>query len=179
LQVDILVEDEQGQFLVFEQVNYGLAEPSLAVVSKHLEAYEDPLQAAKSELQEEMGRVADVWLPLGQYRGDANRGAGNVVCFLARRSRPGSTGGRIASNELETKKAVKLSRPDLLAALLQNRFREIKWAGTVALGLLRLQQEQSQSQPQPQPQQEQGQLQLQLAQALAPSRESQMRPSGE
>ncbi|EDQ92232.1 uncharacterized protein MONBRDRAFT_31349 [Monosiga brevicollis MX1] len=138
--VDVLVETTEGTFLLFEQTNYGLGENSLAVVSRHLQPHEEPIQAAKHELLSEMGRVAEEWVHLGHYRGDANRGAGTVTCVLARRSSTieNESRERPKSNDLERKKLIELSQAGLRDALLLNRFREIKWTATVALALLKL-----------------------------------------
>eukprot|EP00045_Choanoeca_perplexa_P005820 m.48718 g.48718 ORF g.48718 m.48718 type:complete len:230 (+) comp13311_c0_seq2:155-844(+) len=136
--VDVLVENEDGDFIVFQQRNYGLGSMSLAVISRHLDPYEDVLEGAKAELESEMHRVSDTWINLGEYRGDANRGAGLVTCMLARHSRP-KTGKRHESQDLEQKEKVVLTRQALKDALLANKFLEVKWAAAAALGLLHLQ----------------------------------------
>ena len=137
-QVDVLVEDEEGNFLVFQQHNYGLKATSLAVVSRHLSPFEAALKGGKAELLSEMQRVSDNWIELGEYRGDANRGAGLVTCLLARHSKSTSQQPAV-SQDLETKELVVLSPQALKDALLSNKFLEVKWAATAALGLLQLQ----------------------------------------
>lgn len=141
----MLVEDEEGNFLVFQQRNYGLKSTSLAVISRHLNPYEEALQGAKDELLGEMQRVSDTWVALGEYQGDANRGAGSVTCFLARHSK--STSKPRDSQDLETKELVVLTPQALKDALLSNKFLEVKWAATAALGLLQLQSSGSVGQP--------------------------------
>eukprot|EP00730_Choanoeca_flexa_P010733 TRINITY_DN20878_c0_g1_i1.p1 TRINITY_DN20878_c0_g1~~TRINITY_DN20878_c0_g1_i1.p1 ORF type:complete len:233 (+),score=36.55 TRINITY_DN20878_c0_g1_i1:114-812(+) len=136
--VDVLVEDEDGNFIVFQQRNYGLKSTSLAVVSRHLEPLEEPLEAAKAELRSEMQRETEDWTVLGEYRGDANRGAGLVTCMLARHTRPIKAQVLEPAEDLEKKDQVILSRGALKDALIGNKFLEVKWAATAALGLMKL-----------------------------------------
>lgn len=139
-QVNVLVEDDQGRFLVLQQTKYGLPEVSWAVVGGLIEPFESPLAAAQRELLEELGRETrpDRWLYLGRFRTDANRGGGFVNCFLARHTKPVLTApGR--SDDLEQQNLQVVSREHLIELVLENKFAEVKWTATVALSLLRLQ----------------------------------------
>eukprot|EP00730_Choanoeca_flexa_P013532 TRINITY_DN5420_c1_g1_i1.p1 TRINITY_DN5420_c1_g1~~TRINITY_DN5420_c1_g1_i1.p1 ORF type:complete len:236 (+),score=21.77 TRINITY_DN5420_c1_g1_i1:170-877(+) len=133
-QVNILVEDADGNFVVFEQTKYGLDGSSLAVVGGMIEPSDKSNQAAAiRELNEEMGQEAASWVFLGHYRTDVNRGGGSVSCFLARKCRRAAK--RLASDDLESQKYVKLTKEELRHAMLSHRFKEIKWSGTVAMAL--------------------------------------------
>eukprot|EP00049_Salpingoeca_infusionum_P014203 m.264670 g.264670 ORF g.264670 m.264670 type:complete len:227 (+) comp15620_c0_seq1:135-815(+) len=138
--VNVLVETSTGDFLVFEQTNYGLSKASLAVLSKHLSQYQDPLTAARNELAKELGRTTTEWINLGTFRTDANRGGGYVTSFLARKTVLMDQSERGSSNDLEARAIVRLSRSELLAALMKNRVREAKWSNTISLALLWLSQ---------------------------------------
>ena len=59
---------------------------------------EDPEAAARRELFEETGYLADDWTYLGTYRVDANRGCGNGHFYLARGAREA---GAIHADDLE------------------------------------------------------------------------------
>ena len=139
-QVDILVEDEEGRFLMYRQTNYGLPSQSLAVLSARLRKHEDPLRAAKDELAKEMGRRSQHWVDMGTYRLDANRGGGFVTCFLARWSHAMDESQRRSTDDLESKKLVRLTRLELRKAVLAGALLEVKWAATAGLALLHLEQ---------------------------------------
>jgi ADP-ribose pyrophosphatase len=49
----------------------------------YLEPDEDPLEAAKRELLEETGYVAEYWSFLGAFCADGNRGCGRAHIYLA------------------------------------------------------------------------------------------------
>ncbi len=57
--VNVVAVDGDGRFLVFEQTKYAVEGLALAPVGGYLEAGEQPLEAARRELLEEMGRVSD------------------------------------------------------------------------------------------------------------------------
>jgi len=71
----------EGQFVCFRQTKYSIEGSSLAPVGGFLEPGEEPLAAAKRELQEETGYEAPNWIDLGKYAVDGNRGAGTAYFF--------------------------------------------------------------------------------------------------
>ena len=63
--VVILPLDERGNVTVVHQFRYAQGRILLEAVAGKLEAGEEPLAAAKRELQEETGLTADTWTDLG------------------------------------------------------------------------------------------------------------------
>jgi ADP-ribose pyrophosphatase len=128
---------------VFRQTKYAMVGETLAIVGGFVDPGEEPLQSAKRELNEELGMVASSWESLGAFRVAANRGGGYTHTFFARNAKANSeirkdqTG--IAQGESERQDIVELSREQLLEALLDGKFEEIKWTATIALALLKTQ----------------------------------------
>jgi ADP-ribose pyrophosphatase len=130
--VNVVAVTEGGRYLFFRQVKYAVEGPVLAPVGGFLEEGEDPLTAAQRELLEETGYAAAEWVPLGQYRVDANRGAGTAHLFLARGAR------RVREarpDDLEEQELLSLSRAEMRSALVAGEFRVLPWAAVVALVL--------------------------------------------
>ena len=138
--VNILVQDESGNFLVFRQRKYGIPEQTLAVLGGMINSGEDALSAAKRELQEELQMIATEWVDLGTYRSAANRGGGYISCFFAVNAQR-HVSATLSDDDLEARSIVKLTRAELLSSVLDKRFGEVKWTATVALALLTLQNE--------------------------------------
>eukprot|EP00047_Mylnosiga_fluctuans_P008713 m.259816 g.259816 ORF g.259816 m.259816 type:complete len:246 (+) comp22983_c0_seq1:31-768(+) len=136
-QVNVLAQDSHNNFVVIRQEKYGLAKPTLSVVSGSIALNESPKEAAVRELLDELGLVAKEWVFLGKYRTDVNRGGGFVHSYLARKATP-KRGQRPPTNEMEQQEVVRLSQHGLTQALLGSEFGEAKWSNTVALALIRL-----------------------------------------
>jgi ADP-ribose pyrophosphatase len=134
---NILARTTSGTYLCFRQIKYAVPVPSLAPPGGYLEPGEDPLTAAKRELQEETGFVSDEWHPLGSYVVDSNRGAGKAHLFLALDAREDGvkTGG-----DLEEQELLHLTREELEQALDQGRVPVLGFAALLGLGLRRLDQ---------------------------------------
>ena len=142
-------EEEGPKYIVLEQTKYGIQGLTYAVVGGLIELNEEPIVAAKRELKEELGMVASEWTDLGNYRAAANRGGGTTYSFLARNAVKDLTstnaqnmdkddaGTHIAVGELERQDMIYLTRSQLQQAVLDGKFKEIKWAATVALALLK------------------------------------------
>ena len=133
--VNVVVETEDGRFLCFRQQKYGLAGLALAPVGGFLEPGEEPLAGARREMLEETGYEAPVWISLGSYRVDPNRGAGTAYFFLARGAQPVTAP---EPDDLEEQEWVFLSQAELQAALDAGEFKALAWAAIVALALRHL-----------------------------------------
>ncbi len=136
--VNIAALTEDGRWVCFRQVKYGIEGESLAAVGGYLEPDEDPLEAAKRELVEETGYRADDWTYLGKYRVDASHGAGTGYFYLARGARDV---GAQHSDDLEEQELLLLSRAEVEAALRAGEFKVLAWATIMALALLAEQKE--------------------------------------
>jgi ADP-ribose pyrophosphatase len=131
--VNVVTIMEDGRFVVFRQVKYGVDGMALAPVGGYLEPGEAALDAAKRELREETGCEAENWLELGQYRVDGNRGAGMAYLFLAQGARHVA---EITADDLEEQELIYMSRAEVETALAAGQFKVLAWTTAVALALL-------------------------------------------
>ncbi len=130
--INVIAVTAAGEFLVFQQVKYAVEGEVLATIGGYLEPGEEPLAAAQRELLEETGYEAPEWITLGQYRVDANRGAGTAHYFLALHAR------QIAernADDLEEQHLLRLTRAELEAALDAGQFKALPWVAIVSLAL--------------------------------------------
>jgi ADP-ribose pyrophosphatase len=130
--VNVVVQDENGNFVCFRQTKYAVNGISLAPVGGYLEPNEDPLTCAKRELREELGYEAPVWIPLGRFPCDGNHGNGFANLYLARNARQV---GEIIADDLEEQEIVTLSRNEMMQALMDGEFKVLSWSTAVALAL--------------------------------------------
>lgn len=130
--VNVVVETEEGRFLCFRQTKYAVEGTTLAAVGGFLEAGEEPLAAARRELLEETGYEAATWIPLGDYRVDANRGMAMAHFFLARGARRVTEAN---PDDLEEQQLLCLTRAEIEAALAKHEFKVLPWVAIMALAL--------------------------------------------
>ena len=130
--VNVLARTVDGRFVCFRQTKYAVEGISLAPVGGFIEPAEEPLLAAKRELLEESGYVADHWHSLGSFPVDANRGAGTAHLFLALDARPDRPP---VPGDLEEQQLLLLTRDELETALRCGEFKVLAWTTVVALGL--------------------------------------------
>ena len=133
--INVVAVTEAGEILCFHQVKYAVEGEVLATIGGFLEPGEEPLAAAKRELLEETGYEAAEWIALGQYRVDANRGAGTAHFFLALHARHVTDRN---ADDLEEQHLLHLARTELEAALDTGQFKALPWAAIAALALRRL-----------------------------------------
>ena len=62
----VLALTEEGDVFLTKEYKYGIARSSLEVVSGALDEDEQPIDAAKRELREELGLEADTWIDCGK-----------------------------------------------------------------------------------------------------------------
>jgi ADP-ribose pyrophosphatase len=85
--INVVAVTEDGHFICFRQVKYGIEGTTLSIVGGYVEAGEEPLAAAQRELLEETGYESPDWVSLGSYLVDPNRGIATGHLFLARQAR--------------------------------------------------------------------------------------------
>ncbi|MFN0073391.1 MAG: NUDIX hydrolase [Chloroflexota bacterium] len=109
----IVAVTPDGQVVVERNYKHGPRQVCLNLPAGYLEPGEDPLNAAKRELLEETGYVADVWTFLGAFAEDGNRGCGRAFIYLAQGAREVS---EPASGDLEEMVIGLLSMAELFTA---------------------------------------------------------------
>ena len=132
--VNVAAITEDELYLCFRQTKYSVEGTSLAPVGGYIEPGEDSLEAAKRELLEETGYHARQWERLGTFAVDGNRGSGRAHFFLARGAFLADTPH---SDDLEEQQLLKLTRPEVEAAVQRGAFKVLAWQAIMALVLLR------------------------------------------
>ncbi|KAL3938555.1 MAG: hypothetical protein SGBAC_006556 [Bacillariaceae sp.] len=139
--IALVHEAETGKYILFRQKKYAIpGPPTLATVGGLIEPGEEPLEAAKRELKEELQMECKDWVALGTYRTASNRGAGIGHLFLAQNA--AISDQQIAEikgqHDLERQDIIRCTEDELLEIVLEGKFGEIKWAAAAAFALLRL-----------------------------------------
>ena len=123
------------EVVTLRHYRHGAGAVVLSLPAGHVDAGEDPGEAAARELLEESGYAAQRLEEMGRFIVDGNRGCGWCHCFLAtgcwRVAEPAAQDLAEASVELAPWDGLR----DLLAA---GEFGELACAAAVGLGLLRL-----------------------------------------
>lgn len=128
----VLAVTKENKFLCFRQTKYAVEGTSLAPVGGMLEPNEEPLDAAKRELLEEMGYEASEWISLGSHILDPNRGIATMHLFLALNAQ------RVAkpnSDDLEDQELLFITQTELESALNVGEFKILAWSAVVAMSL--------------------------------------------
>ena len=132
--VNMAVITTEGDYLIFRQTKYSVKGTTLAPVGGYIEPGEEPLAAAKRELLEETGYVAEKWENLGEFVVDGNRGCGIAHFFLARGAHQAAEAD---ADDLEEQELLHLSRAEVEAAVARGAFKVLPWQAVMALALLR------------------------------------------
>ncbi|MFA6469160.1 MAG: NUDIX hydrolase [Bacteroidota bacterium] len=130
--VNVVVQDEEENFVCFRQTKYAANGITLAPVGGYLEPDEDALTCARRELREELGYEAKEWIPLGNFPCDGNHGNGTAHLFLAKGAH---LVGEIIADDLEEQHIVVLTRQEMMQSLLHGDFKVLSWSTAVALAL--------------------------------------------
>ena len=133
--INVVAVTENGHFICFRQVKYGINGTTLAVVGGYVNEGEEPLGAAKRELLEETGYEAPDWLSLGSYLVDPNRGIATGNLFLARGARYVTPRD---ADDLEEQELLLLTRDEIETALEAGEIKVLAWAAAVAFALRHL-----------------------------------------
>jgi len=128
----VLPVTPEGKFLCFRQTKYAVQGTSLAPVGGMIEENEDPFDAAKRELCEEMGCEASNWINLGSYVLDPNRGIATMHLFLALDARQITSPD---SDDLEDQELLLLNREEIENALRTGEFKMLAWTAVVTMAL--------------------------------------------
>ena len=133
--VNVVTTTEEGLFICFRQVKYGIEGTTLSVVGGYVNEGEEPLAAAKRELLEETGYEAPDWLSLGSYLVDPNRGIATGHLFLAKNARYVTPRD---ADDLEEQELLLLTREEIENAIEKGEIKVLAWAAAVALALRHL-----------------------------------------
>jgi len=131
--VNVVLETDERMFLCFRQTKYAAQGITLAPIGGYCEPGEEPLTTARREVLEETGYEAGVFLHLGSFAADGNRGGGIGHLFLARNARPIA---EKVGDDLEEQELLFLSRVELRQALLAGEFKVLGWTAAIALALI-------------------------------------------
>ena len=127
---------------MFEQTKYALeGRQSLAIVGGIIEPGEEPEQAARREVQEEMKQDCQEFHFLGRYRTDVNRGGGWTNTYLATHCSKTNKelehqDGEVGVADTERQDLRRINLHELRQSVLDGKFLEIQWSATVALAVL-------------------------------------------
>lgn len=83
--VSVLPMDEDGYVYMTEEFHYAVGNKCIEAVSGGIDSNEDPMEAAKRELKEELGIEAQEWIDLGEVNPFTTVVESPVEIFLARK----------------------------------------------------------------------------------------------
>ena len=130
--INVVAITEDGHFICFRQVKYGVEGTTVGVVGGYIDEGEEPLAAAQRELREETGYESNDWLSLGSYLVDPNRGIATGHLFLAQHARYVTPRD---ADDLEEQELLLLTREEIENVLKKGEIKVLAWAAAVAFAL--------------------------------------------
>jgi 8-oxo-dGTP pyrophosphatase MutT (NUDIX family) len=115
--VSVLALDDEGFVYLTREFRYAVGRESLEVVSGAIDEGEEPLEAARRELHEELGIEADEWIDLGTVDALTSQVWSPVRIFLAR----GLRFGEAEQDSAEIIEPVRMRLEEALSAVVESR----------------------------------------------------------
>lgn len=128
----MVVTNAADDLLFLRQYKHGLGAVSLTLPAGHIENGEAPLDAARRELLEETGHIANDWRPLGGFVVNGNQRCGTAHIFAAANARPVQPPD---AGDLEEMELASLDRAAAAAALHDRSIAILPHAAAVGLYL--------------------------------------------
>jgi ADP-ribose pyrophosphatase len=129
----IVPETEDGRFIVLRQYRHGVRRVGLALPGGRIDEGEEPLEAAKRELIEEIGATAEAWDLISSWDTSCTYGFTRSWYFHARGVRHVKAP---MNDDLEGGEILTLTRGEILQALRDGSFVSLGHAAPLALALL-------------------------------------------
>ena len=121
---------EDGRVVMIRQYKHGPESVNLYVPGGLVDKDEEPLDAAKRELLEEVGYVSDEWHALGAFVPNSNYGCGRAHLFMARSARQVAEPD---SGDLEEMQVVLMSIDAIARAIREGEVCSLSTVAAVAL----------------------------------------------
>ena len=121
---------DRHEVILVRSYKHGTRTVSLAVPAGYIEHGEEPLTAARRELQEETGYVSEDWTSLGSYVVDGNYGVATEHIFLARGVRKVS---EPASGDLEEMEVVAVPLAEISGYVRRGEVVQLSSAAALAI----------------------------------------------
>jgi ADP-ribose pyrophosphatase len=115
--VSVLALDDEQRVYLTDEFHYGVGRRTIEVVSGGREIEEDPLAAARRELEEELGITADEWIALGSFDPFTTMLSAPAELYLARRL----TFGAARQEGTENIRCVKVGFDEAIAMVMDGR----------------------------------------------------------
>lgn len=119
--INVIAITEEGQFILERQYRHGIGEMSTEICAGCVEEGEDPLIAAKRELQEETGYAGGIWTELMTIAPNSTSMDNICHCYLAEGVR------KISGQNLDETEDIKVflrNRDEVYEMLLNGEFKQ-------------------------------------------------------
>jgi ADP-ribose pyrophosphatase len=115
--VSVLALDDERHVYLTEEFHYAVGRQTIEVVSGGCEIEESPIEAARRELEEELGIIADEWIALGVFDPFTTMLSAPAELFLARRL----TFGETRQEGTENIRCVRVAFDEAVAMVMEGR----------------------------------------------------------